>query len=477
MRLFFAITLCSIIIMITGIVLYLALVISNIDYFESAGATESVSDKLPNVFGSNLKVELVFQEEFKPEGMQLSPVSSMTFLGANDILLLNKNNGIVNRIVNGVLLEEPLLDVNVANKDERGMLGIATTTNSNDDKNGDIKYAFLYYTESKIDGNDACPSTHYCLPGNDPLGNRLYRYELEDNKLVNPKLLLDLPATPGPGHNGGAIEIGPDNNLYVPIGDVGGNSNNKSKTKAQNFENGPDPDGRSGILRITQDGKLVNSKGILGDKYPLKFYYAYGLRNSFGIDFDPVTGKLWDTENGPDYGDEVNIVEPGFNSGWNVLQGIWKPRYDKTIGVAGAFIAGEELLNPNSDNLIDFDGNGKYSAPEFVWKQTVGPSAIKFLNSDKYGAEYKDDIFVGDVNNGYLYHFDLNKDRTGLSLNGSLEDKIADTPDELQSAVFGQGFGVITDIEVGPDGYLYILSYHKDKGEIYRIIPKYNPVP
>ena len=50
-------------------------------------------------------------------------------------------------------------------------------------------------------------------------------------------------------------------------------------------------------------------------------YYAYGIRNSFGMDFDPVTGNLWDTENGPSYGDEINLVEPGFNSGWQVVQG------------------------------------------------------------------------------------------------------------------------------------------------------------
>ena len=61
---------------------------------------------------------------------------------------------------------------------------------------------------------------------------------------------------------------------------------------------------------------------IIGDEDPLNKYYAYGIRNSFGIDFDPVTGKLWDTENGPGYGDEINLVEPGFNSGWSKVQGI-----------------------------------------------------------------------------------------------------------------------------------------------------------
>ncbi len=307
-----------------------------------------------------------------------------------------------------------------------------------------------------------CPKTYYCKPGTEPIGNRLYRYELEGNKLVNPKLLLDLPAIPGPPHNGGAIEIGPDNNVYATIGDLGHN-NKSSSTRVQNFKNGTVPDGRAGILRVTQDGKVVG-KGILGNTYPLNLYYAYGIRNSFGLDFDPVTGNLWDTENGPDYGDEINLVEPGFNSGWKVLQGIWRPVDNPT----GDFIAGNKLLNPN-DLLVNFDGKGHYGAPEFIWKNPVGPSAIKFLNSVRLGKEYKNDLFVGGP--GIMFHFDLNKDRTKLKLSGKLKDKIADDNEELQGTIFARRLGRITDIEVGPDGYLYILSSYMHKAAIFRISP------
>ena len=87
-------------------------------------------------------------------------------------------------------------------------------------------------------------------------------------------------------------------------------------------------DGRSGILRINQDGKPVG-EGILGSTFPLNLYYAYGIRNSFGFDWDPLTGKLWDTENGPHYGDEINLVEPGFNSGWVKVQGVWEPNFEQ----------------------------------------------------------------------------------------------------------------------------------------------------
>jgi glucose/arabinose dehydrogenase len=389
-----------------------------------------------------LTIEVVF------EGLDFP--TSMAFLGPDDILVLEKDTGAVRRIVNGTMLNDPLLDVNVANDIERGMLGIATSI----DSNRSATYVFLYYTEAEEED------------GGRPLGNRLYKYELEDSKLTNAELLLDIPPEPGSKHEGGAIAIGPDDNVYVVVGDISGQRDEDTKTKAQNFENGPEPDGRAGILRITQDGEPVGEEGILGDDDPLDKYYAYGIRNSFGIDFDPVTGNLWDTENGPWYGDEINLVEPGFNSGWMSIQGLWKPEENER---------GEMQLNPS---LVDFDGKGKYSAPEFIWNNAVGPSAIKFFNSAKYGDEYENDMFVGDVNLKYIYHFDLSTDRGELSLRDSLEDKIADNIEELHSIVFAEGFNRITDLEVGPDGYMYVLShtYQKDptqiKGTIFRIIPK-----
>ena len=117
------------------------------------------------------------------------------------------------------------------------------------------------------------------------------------------------------------LEVGPDQNIYIPVGDVDGSfKSDFQHTQTQNFDRGEVAvDGRSGILRITQDGQPT--EGILGDSMPLRLYYAYGIRNSFGLDFDPITGSLWETENGPQDGDEINLVEPGFNSGWNEIYG------------------------------------------------------------------------------------------------------------------------------------------------------------
>jgi aldose sugar dehydrogenase len=409
----------------------------------------SIDGDMPIVRDTNLGIEVV------AEGLEFP--TTIAFIGPNDILVLEKEKGTVQRIVNGKTLPRPLLDVNVATSQERCMCGIAISKNIP----GHI-YVFLYYTEAEsADAEDV-------TEGKDPIGNRLYRYELVNNKLVNAKLLLDLPAIPGPRHNGGAITIGPDNNLYIPIGDVDGSFNPKGqfiRTMTQNYLNSTLVDGRSGILRVDLNSKTIYSQGILGDEHPLDYYYAYGIRNSFGIDFDPLTGNLWDTENGPAYGDEINLVKPGFNSGYTPIQGIWSHGVDPKSNISTWKIA-----SPNSNTLVDFDGRGNYSAPEFIWAETIGVTGIKFFHSDKVGEQYKEDIFIGSIVTGNIYHFDLNEDRTQLVLAGELEDKIAETRKTgTEDIVFGEGFAGISDLEVGPDGYLYIVSL--GQGKIFRVVP------
>jgi len=233
--------------------------------------------------------------------------------------------------------------------------------------------------------------------------------------------------------------------VYTVLGDL------NRQTQAQNFENGPPADGTGGVLRVTQEGGTVGS-GIIGSTDPLNKYFAYGIRNSFGIDFDPVTGRLWDTENGPAANDELNLVEPGFNSGWRDLMG---------MAPAGF----------NFNNLVSFGGRGVYSDPEFVWNQVVAPTAIEFLPSSVLGSQYQNDMFVADFNNGRIYNFDLNAQRSALVLTGALSDRIANTDSEAQQVVFGQGFQRITDLKVGTgDGYLYVLSI--GDGTIRRILPE-----
>ena len=426
----------------------------------------------------NLKLELV------TSGLDFP--TTMAFLDPDDFLILEKS-GTVKRVTNGHVLDKPLLQVDVSVKDERGLLGIAVSEKKNDSNgtsisNKDISHnVFLYYV--------------MCSEKNENCKNQIYRYNLDNknNVLINPKLLLSVPSFPDPAHIGGIIDIGPDNNLYVTVGNFENTIPDEPyKTKTQNFEEGEPVDGRAGILRITQDGKPVGTEGILGNEYPLNLYYAYGVKNSFGIDFDPVTDKLWLTENGPKYGDEINLAEPGFNSDSDKIFGIWKVNEEGKKLKTGDKEGGEEeeqeqegeggtgyvtVVGDNPEGLVYFNGKGHYSPPEFTWDKSVAPTALLFLDSDRLGSSYKNDMFVGSVDSGRIFHFDLNENRSGLDLKGVLEDKIATDSTEYGEILFAEGFSIITDLKQGPDGYLYVVSGLKQSkteekpGAVYRILP------
>jgi aldose sugar dehydrogenase len=390
----------------------------------------SICHDYPVLTDSNLQLERIANGTNLP--------TSMAFLDADNILVLERIKGTVQQIVNGSIQDQPILDVPVNYAGDRGLLGIAVAKNENP-QTTDV---FLYFTES-LTGKDTLNIT-------DDSVNRLYKFQFKDNRLIEKKLLLnitsDSPLMDG-GHSSGKLRIGPDHNLYLIVGDL-----REHRTKAQNNQTGPEPDGTSVIYRVSQNGTSVVPT-ILGGKEPLDKFYAYGIRESFGFDFDPVTDKLWDTENGPSYGDEINLVEPGFNSGWKRQQGFLVNSYYPDDFV----------------NIGEKDKPGKYSDPEFVWNQTVAPTALKFLNTDKLGKQYKNDMLVGDGKFGNIYHFDLKDNRTRLAVYTPLADKIADNTKELKKIIFGSGFGIVTDLQVGPDGYLYVLAY---TGEIWKIFPK-----
>jgi aldose sugar dehydrogenase len=369
---------------------------------------------------SNLKVESMVSG--------LSSPTSMAFLDNHNILVLEKD-GNVRLVSNGQLQPQPVLQVSVDTKSERGLLGIAVMNNS--------KAVFLYYTESQ---------------GGGELRNRVYRYEWNGQTLVNPKLILDLPGLPGPNHDGGKLSIGPDNYLYAIIGELRHNG------KLQNIKDGPDPDDTGVIFRVNPaDGSPVENNPFANDSnQAMHRYYAYGIRNSFGIGFDPITGNLWETENGEDTYDEINLVKPGFNGGWKIIMG----PLARTSGVT-------------ENELVNFPGS-HYSDPSFSWLKPVAVTAIEFLKSSKLGAKYQNNMFVGDYKNGNLYMLKLDKDRTGIEFDNSqqsagLSDLVVDNKNELNAVIFGSGFNSITDIKTGPDGLLYVLSF--GDGSIYRISP------
>lgn len=365
----------------------------------------------------------------------LNSPTSMAFLDNNNILVLEKN-GLVRLVSNGQLQSQPVLEVSVNTQSERGLLGIAVQESNSIDNssihNVNTKNVFLYYTEAGEDGE---------------LQNRVYKYTWNGQALENPVLLLDLPAIPGPNHDGGKLMIGPDNYLYGVIGDLNHDG------MLQNFPEGASPDDTGIIFRINPlDGTIVPDNPFLTDPNdPTSKYFAYGIRNSFGLTFDPVSKNIWDTENGPASNDEINIVAPGFNSGWQTIMG--------PISASGN----------TEEDLVNFEGS-HYADPILTWLDPPALTDIEFLNSTSLGENYYNNVFIGDNNNGNLYYFELNPERNGFILD-SVSDLLVDNEEEQSSVVFGNGFGSITDLVTGPsDGFLYILSF--DNGIIYRLTPK-----
>lgn len=376
----------------------------------------------------NLRAELI------SGGMSFP--TSMAFLDNNNILVLEKE-GAVRLITNGVMQDSPVLQVTTDSKNERGLLGIAISGS-----NGNA-------TSSPAGGQPATVFLYYTEQGEEELRNRVYKYQWNGQSLVNPVLLLDLPAGPGTNHQGGKMVVGPDGYLYVVIGEL------QREGQLQNIENGPPPDDSGVIFRINpEDGSAAPDNPFQDDA--ANRYFAYGVRNSFGLAFDPVTGVLWDTENGEDSYDEINIVDPGFNSGWKTVMG--------PISRAGV----------SEESLVQLPGS-KYYDPIFSWIESFGITDIEFFNSDSLGQKYANNIFAGDITQGNLYFFEVNQDRNGLQFNpqsqSGLSDLVADTDEEVSSVTLGTGFVGITDIETGPDGLLYVLTHDRETGEgnLYKI--------
>jgi glucose/arabinose dehydrogenase len=334
------------------------------------------------------------------------------------------------------------------------MLGIAVAA-------GAPPRVFLYYTEAAgADGGAA-------------LGNRVYRYDWDagTGTLINGQMIMDLPVTPGPNHDGGVITLDAQGRLYVMIGDL-----NRSG-QLQNIPTGSAPDDTGVIFRVNQDGTAAagnpftpycsvtttqtctTSGGCPGGetcRTQVARYYAYGVRNGFGLELDRANGVLWMTENGPADFDEMNRVDPGMNGGWNRIHG-------------------PDALDPqNVSDLWHLPGAGiTYSDPEFSWQAIVVPTGIVFPFATSWGPSYGSRVLVG-TQGGNIYSFPLNAGRTGLdvaALPAALQDLVAANATEANLVRIGQGFGGVTDLEVGPDDHVYVVDIG---GRVFRIT---GPVP
>jgi hypothetical protein len=483
----------------------------------------------PTLVDPNLRVRTVV-------GGLVTP-SAIAFLGPNDFLVAEKNTGQVKRVVNGSA-QRTVLDLAVNNASERGLLGL--TLHPQFPANPSVYLFWSCRSTAAPDGDPFEPEEQVCsdaaMSGPEdtsdvllaPLrGNRVDRFEWTGSALAYRQNLLMLrsfqhdgaPDPPGQGdsaqpargnHDGGVIDFGPDGKLYVSLGDLG------RRGEMQNLADGPTPptdddqfggpepdnDHLSGvILRINADGSTPADNPFFAagaqrggeSGANIQRVFAYGLRNTFGIDFDPVSGALWDQQNADDAFDELNRVEPGMNGGWIQIMGPASriaqfKQIELTLppsgGIPGAQL--QQIRWPPTriadtpaealSRLVELPGS-HYSDPEFSWKFAVPPAAIGFLGGRALGPQYANDLFAGAATpltaGGYLFRFNLTGNRRRIAVDDPrLEDRVADNTQkhditESESLLFGSNFGVSTDIETGPNGNLYVVSI--SAGAVYEI--------
>jgi glucose/arabinose dehydrogenase len=434
----------------------------------------------------------------------LTTPTTMAFLGPNDILVLEKNTGKLQRVVNGAI-QGTVLDLAVNFGSERGLLGIALhpafPTNSG---------VYLYWTESTT-GADTNVLSNTPL-----LGNRVDRFVWDgaaltfDRNLIRLRAIQQDAGQPERGnHDGGVIAFGPDRKLYIFIGDVGrrGNLQNlpcgptavcPGPTVPDDQFGGPEPDNAhltGVILRLNDDGSAPSDNpffahgaamgGEVGAN--IQKIFAYGFRNSFGMAFDQRSGELWLQENGDDSFSEINRVEPGMNGGWvQIIGPVERIAQYKEIETTFGGQNLQQIRWPPANiantpeearaRLFMLPG-ARYSDPEFSWKWEVAPAGIGFVRGRALGPQFEGDLFVGAatpiLEGGYLFHFNLTGNRRMIGVDDPrLEDRVADNVakheiTESESLLIGKNFGVATAIQTGPNGNLFVVSL--TNGAIYEI--------
>ncbi|MBS1809313.1 MAG: PQQ-dependent sugar dehydrogenase [Acidobacteria bacterium] len=451
---------------------------------------------LPSVVDPDLVVRTVATGLIQP--------TTMAFIGNNDLLVLEKASGKVQRVTNGAIAGT-VLDLHVNSASERGLLGIALHP-----KFPQTPYVYLYWTESTT-GADSTDLGAVGL-----LGNRVDRFIWNGTSLLQERNIIRLRAYQADfgqplrgNHNGGVLAF-EDNarrngnepeKLYIFIGDNGRRGwlqNILTILPVPNDQfGGPEPDDThltGVVIRLNDDGTTPKDNpfyeygaqvgGIVGAN--LQKIFSFGRRNSFGMAVDPYSGNLWLQENSDDAFDELGLVSSGSNGGWTQIMGPVS-RIDQFKAIEVRRAGGLQQIRWPPDLIANTPREAlqrlftmpesRYRDPEFSWKFAVAPAGIGFMKGSGLGSKYDGDLFLGaarlNLANGYLFRMKLNESRRDLVHTDSrLADRVADNLDkfeitESESILFGRDFGVGTDIKTGPNGNLYVVSL--SNGVIYEI--------
>ena len=230
------------------------------------------------------------------------------------------------------------------------------------------------------------------------------------------------PKVASRNHFGCRIVEAKDGTLFLTLGD-----RFSRKEDAQKLDNH-----LGKIVRIGKDGAVPRDNPFVGQAGALPEIWSYGHRNGQGATLGP-DGKLWMHEHGPQGGDEINIPQAGRNYGWPVIT------YGENYG--GGKIG---------DGLTQKAG---MEQPLRFWVPSIAPSGMAFLGSDRYGASWKGNLFIGSLKFGYLARIELQ------------DGKVA-----AEHKLLEDGRARIRDVKQGPDGLLYVLT-DESNGKLIRLLP------
>ncbi|MCC7354965.1 MAG: PQQ-dependent sugar dehydrogenase [Anaerolineae bacterium] len=321
---------------------------------------------------------------------------AMAFAPDGRLFYTEKTTGNVRVIQNGALVSTPVITLPTDGTGERGLLGIALAPNF-----ATSHLVYVYHT----------------LPGSPP-ANRVVRFREQNGTGIEATPLLTVPVTTGAtNHNGGNLHFGSDGKLYVTIGEY----NTPSWS-----QNGTVIPGKIHRFNAADMSAPADNPFMASVTVTVKSIYALGLRTSFDFAFDPFSGRMFASENGPGCDDEVNLIVAGGNYGW-------RSGY------------------PCDDN----SGASGYRAPLRFWTPTIAPTGIHIYSGNLL-SQWTGNLFMCAWNNGNLYRWTLNAQRTGIT---------------SESVVDLGGIGCTLDLETGPDGALYFStsSWGTNTGAIYRI--------
>jgi len=388
------------------------------------------------VYDESIEVQSIY------DGLD-SPVF-LGFAGPNDILVYEKQ-GFIKRVIDGDLIEKPVLKLDTQSGTEIFMKGIISKDTNKDEIV--THYVFLYYTQ--CDSDDSCRDL-------------VYRYELDDknNVLLDPKLLFSLKTLKYSIEDEGIIRLAPDNNLHLDVKNLQKISGDDIDSDVLNEDEKGKMSWKECFIQ-TNLGNDFNDKLLNEDEY-IGWDHGNGLSGSFGADFDPYSGELWYLEDGQDNADEIRmLLQPADNNS------SMKTDHFKQ-------------MNKN-ENFICIDRE-YYDDLKHIEEDNISLKSLLFLHTQYLGKKNSHNLLVSSDTN-QIFQFDLDRNRSDLivPLKSQVTQGLGDTKDAKQF-VFAEGFNGLLDVRLNPyDGLLYILDKNTNEeddstGTIYRFEKKVSKI-